>query len=155
MDGHPVVIYLGGPMTGRTLREAMEWRDHTTSILVSHGLRVLSPLRGKTSSLPMDEPMSSSQSRRASLRDEALLGRDRNDLMEAEIGLFNLLGADVASIGTVGEIILSHEFRKFSIVVMEKGSIHDHPFIRAAASVVVRTLEDGIECVLEWVGVAE
>jgi nucleoside 2-deoxyribosyltransferase len=155
MDGHQITVYLGGPMTGKTLREAMEWREHTTATLVTHGLRVLSPLRGKTSSLPMDEPLSASQSRRASLKDEALLGRDRNDLAEADIGLFNLLGAEVASIGTVGEIILAHEFRKFSIVIMEKGSIHDHPFIRAAASVVVRSLEDGIECVLEWVGVSE
>jgi len=142
-------------MTGKTLREAMEWREHTTSVLVSHGLCVLSPLRGKTSSLPMDATMSAVQSRRASLKDEALLGRDRNDLKESDIGLFNLLGADVASIGTVGEIILAHEFRKFSIVIMEKSSIHDHPFIRAAASVVVRTLEEGIECVLEWAGVSE
>ena len=156
MDGHhQITVYLGGPMTGKILAEAMEWRDRTTSVLVAHGFRVLSPLRGKTSSLPMAEPIQAAAHRRASLRDEALLGRDRNDVKEADIGLFNLLGAEVASIGTVGEIILAHEFRKFSIVIMEKSSIHDHPFIRAAASVVVRTLDEGIECVLEWAGVSE
>ena len=155
MDGRQLTVYLSGPMTGKTLEEASAWRDHATAVLASHGLRVLSPMRGKTMSLPKGEPLKPGASyKRASIRDEALFCRDRSDVKEADIVLCNLEGASAVSIGSVCEIIWANEFRRFLIVVLPKDGVHDHAFVRTAASVVVRSLDEALECVLEWAGVA-
>lgn len=148
-----LTVYLSGPMTGKTLDEAAEWRERATAVLAGKGLRVLSPLRGKTMTLPKDEPMRSGAYRRASLRDEALFNRDYNDVKNCNIVLCNLEDADIVSIGSVFELAWANEFRKFLVVVVPKDSVHDHAFIRTAASVVVRSLDEGLDCVLEWAGV--
>lgn len=155
MDGHQLTVYLSGPMTGKTLEEAAIWRDHATAVLAGKGMRVLSPLRGKTMTLPRNEPLRPGAYRRASIRDEALFCRDRNDVENCDVVLCNLQGADAVSIGSVFELAWANEFRKFLVVVVDKESAHDHAFIRTAATVIVRSLDEGLNCVLEWAGVQE
>jgi len=155
MDGYQMTVYLSGPMTGKTLDEAQEWREKATAVLAGKGMRVLSPLRGKTMTLPKDEPLRAGSYRRASIRDEALFCRDRNDVLTCDVVLCNLENADIVSIGSVSECIWAHEFRKFLVVILPKEGVHDHAFVRVAATVIVRSLDEGLNCVLEWAGVQE
>lgn len=143
-------IYLAGPIRGLTYDKAVDWRDHYAEAIRRMGHTPLSPMRGKEGlrgqgkikSAYEDIPMSSSK---------GIYGRDCFDTRECKVTVARLLEADEASIGTCMEIQRAHDYGRYVLVVMEKNSIHRHPFVTQAASLVVETDEQALE-VLEVLG---
>lgn len=143
--------YLAGPITGLTYGQATDWRVYASDVLTGQGIEVLSPMRGKDFILKRigaqevlgqtyeDSPLSTQR---------GIVARDIFDVNCADIVLFNLLGADQVSIGTMVEYGWASAHRKIVVTVMEKsGNVHDHAFIRELSPYRVETLDEALDIV--------
>jgi len=74
--------------------------------------------------------------------EQGIFGRDTFDVRHCDVILANLAGASKVSIGTVMEVQRGYDLDRFVVVVIEPGDLHDHPFVRRSASLVVTNLED-------------
>lgn len=137
-------IYLAGPIRGLSYHRATAWREEIRLALEDLGHRVADPMRGKEflseerviRDAYEDNPLSST---------EGIYGRDTFDITQCDVLLANLLHTDNrVSLGTVMEIQLGRDLGKYVLVILEKGNIHDHPFVRRAASLIVHDLEAAI-----------
>lgn len=141
-------VYAAGPITGLSFTGATDWRNDL-QLLLKDKVKVLSPLRAKDYlknetvigdsyeqekiDSPLTHVLSSSR---------GITTRDRNDVMNSDIILVNLLGATKVSIGTVMEIAWADMLRKPVVLVMEKtGNVHDHAMIRECIGFRVETLD--------------
>jgi nucleoside 2-deoxyribosyltransferase len=154
-------VYLAGPIAGLTYEEATySWREKVINQLggmyylgedndVAEAVNVqcYTPMRGKiflkgTGTVIgkqgyEDHPMSSMQ---------GIIGRDRNDVMNADLVFMNVHGAKAVSIGTTVELGWADAFRKPIVLILDKGGMHDHAFYKGLATYVCDSLEQGIEC---------
>jgi nucleoside 2-deoxyribosyltransferase len=142
-------IYLAGPIAGLTYEEAaLDWRERVYNELNNGDfVHCYSPMRGKiflkgTNTIigkqGCDEhPMYMMQ---------GIIGRDRNDVMNADLIFMNVLGAKAVSIGTTVELGWADAFRKPVVLIMEKGGAHDHAFYKGIATYVCSSVDQGIEC---------
>lgn len=76
---------------------------------------------------------------------KGLFGRDIFDVRQCDVLLANFEGASKLSIGTCMEIQRGFDLGKYVLTVLEPGSLHDHPFIHGASSLVVDSLETAID----------
>lgn len=137
-------VYLGGSIRGLSYIEANGWRKDAEVWLERHGFTTVNPLRGRAflegkgiiNGADEGTPLTSSK---------GIVGRDLFDLTQCDVMLANLAGATAAGIGTAMEIQRAHDLGKYVMVVMEPGSINDHPFIREAASLVVDNIEEALK----------
>lgn len=151
MSGH---VYLAGPITGLTLADGQEWREHAIKIFAGYGIEARSPLRGKgylksEGILGSDDyghihPLSS---------DKGIVTRDRNDTITAGLVFANLLGAQRVSAGTAIELGWADIARVPSIVIMEpSGNPHDAHMIRGVAGFVMNTLDAAYDLAMTILG---
>lgn len=150
MSGH---VYLAGPITGLTLEDGQQWREHAIKIFAGYGVEARSPLRGKgylksEGILGSDDyghihPLSS---------DKGIVTRDRNDTITAALVFANLLGAERVSAGTCIELGWADMARVPSIVVMEPGNLHDAHMVRGVAGFVMETLDAAYDLALTILG---
>lgn len=145
-----MIVYLAGPIRGKTFDEANDWRVDTAAKLAAMGHRSSSPMRGKDY-LRAYGPLNGGENTDGSYPQfplssgHGLFMRDTFDVRRADVVLANLEGATQLSIGTCMEIQRAYDFGVYTIAVIEPGSIHDHAFIQQAASLVVPTLEAALE----------
>jgi hypothetical protein len=149
-------IYCAGPMGHLTAEAASGWRDEATAFLEAlrdpiSGKRayyVLNPLRGRSFLTGMQE------SKEFPVVDvhgdgwgREVVRRDLYDVLRADVVLFNfeVEGVKSVSIGSMFELAWAREHTKFALVVMKDGNLHDHCFVRDAASFIVPTLSDALE----------
>lgn len=77
--------------------------------------------------------------------DQGITTRDRYDCIGADLVVFNLLGADRITIGTMIELGWADAARNPSILVMEKsGNVHEHPMVRQTTQFRTDNLDDAI-----------
>lgn len=153
-------VYLAGPITGLSFQGCTNWRDYAIKRLAEHGIRGLSPMRGK-------EYLSHLATISGHARDYADLGvlsapraiitRDRWDATRCDVVLAHLAGATQVSIGTVMEIAWADLKRIPLVVTMECGirgerlsgqpvdNPHDHCMIHEATGFRVATLEEALD----------
>lgn len=140
------LVYLAGPITGLDWKSAIEWRQYAIDNFPSNIIGV-SPLRGKeylASELALKDnyvechPISS---------EDGIMTRDFYDVTRSDALLVNFLGCTRVSIGTVMEIAWAHMLRKPVVVIMEETNIHQHSMLRKASSLIVPTLNSGIDLV--------
>ena len=141
-------VYLGGPITGLTLREAQAWREKAAGLLTGVGFEVLNPLRGTPVNArgkiggPADRELERPFSMRS---DKAIVCRDLFlDIATSDVVLFNFAEATTASIGSCVEVGFCLALRKFAVVVMSPGSVHDHAFIREVGPAFLE-IEDAVD----------
>ena len=145
-------VYLAGPITGLTFGEATDWRDYAVGVLAFHGITGLSPMRGKDFILKRigerqvlgqtyeDSPMSTQR---------GIVARDRFDVGRTDIVLFNFLGAERVSIGTMIEYGWASAQGKVIVTVMEQaGNVHDHAFVRELSPYRVATLDEALDIII-------
>lgn len=139
-------VYLAGPITGQTWDGAHNWRSVLGQELIDNGIEFLDPLRGKgflkdlvleddkfMDRYPREHPLTTGH---------AIMHRDMWDVSRCDIVFANFLEADRTSIGTVMEIAWARAFGKYTIMVMEKDTMHDHGMLTEAASIVIPDLEE-------------
>lgn len=127
-------VYLSGPISGCTYEKATDWRTLAAAMLEPMGFWVLDPMRGKSflSNQKKIEREVYEADHNPVLSDKALVNRDHADVVNADIVLVYLTGATTVSIGTMFELAWALHLRKIVVIVVEQGSVHDHPFVREA-----------------------
>lgn len=168
-------VYLAGPITGLTYNGATNWREQVALELADMGHIGVSPMRGKDylrevyqdkelskgtmtgygqhgGALPALSLTSEIELQKAYEQfpmsgEQGIFGRDTFDVRHCEVILANFEGADKVSIGTVMEVQRGYDLDRYVIVIMANNSVHDHPFVRRAASIVVPTLEDAMHVI--------
>ncbi len=147
------IVYLAGPISHMTYEEAQEWRESARVQLEgtyrdrAPMYKTLNPLRGKeylakVGTLEAVDVHGQGWG-------GTIVPRDHYDVSRCDILLLNLSEADKVSIGSMFELCWASTYRKFSIVVMEHGNIHEHEFVKSHASLVVPTLEEAYTFLLE------
>jgi nucleoside 2-deoxyribosyltransferase len=146
-------LYLAGPITGLNYHGAADWRQEVKTALWP-SIVAFSPMRGKEylKALPVigdarvqQNPAEDSYGLKNVMSSaQGITGRDRNDVMNADAVLMNLLGATRVSIGTMIEAGWADAFRKPVIVVREKDSIHGHGMLDAIATYTVADLDEAL-----------
>jgi nucleoside 2-deoxyribosyltransferase len=152
-----LMVYLAGPITGLSYKGCTGWRQQVKKELEESGhYKAYSPMRGKEflsrkrklKAHPQDNTPGGDRLGISS--DQAIYRRDKCDVERADIVIFNLAQAETVSIGTMFELAWAEKLGKICLVIMEdKGNCHDHAFVTQAASLVVPTLEDAMEYLLE------
>lgn len=145
-----LTVYLSGPITGKTFENAQGWREATVAELRPYGFRVLNPLRGKSflghqmqgKKIVVHDPQ-----KNPTLSDQALVNRDKLDVLNSDIVLVNFMEATERSIGTIFEIAWAEDHNKLVVVAMPQDNVHDHAFIRVPA-VIFETLEEAVRYII-------
>lgn len=138
------LVYLAGPMTGLKYEDCIVWRKQVCESFPIN-IKGISPvrdyedLRGKVlEKFGGGRPLNSSK---------AVYQRDSYDVRRCDAMLVNLLGSEIVSIGTCVEIGWATALQKPTVVVMDKGNIHDHPLISEAVGFICHSLEDGVHMI--------
>ena len=149
-------VYLSGPITGLTPKEASGWRDHAAERLVGEGdFVVRDPLRGTARKFPSRKKfVYRNYPDVPDMSGRAFVMRDYYDVMTSDAMLCNLLGAKIVTIGSVCEIAWAMSQRKVLVIVMEKSeNIHDHEFLKECG-LVFHDLDTAIDYLLSCGGEA-
>ncbi len=134
-------VYLAGAISGLSYEGAQDWRTQFAASLPSE-IQCYSPLRGKDY-LKMRGPLEGSYDEFPLSTDQGITARDRYDCMGADLVVFNLLGTERVSIGTMIELGWADAARNPAILVLEKqGNPHDHPMVRLTTQFRVDNLKD-------------
>ena len=140
-----MIVYLAGPITGKTYAGATDWR-HDFGLILPKIIK-LSPMRGKDYLKElvddvMPNAVNGSNPRQLMSTPRAVFSRDLFDIRRSDAIVANFLHSTERSIGTVFELGYARSLGKLIIVVMDEQNVHEHAFIREAASFVVPTLKD-------------
>jgi nucleoside 2-deoxyribosyltransferase len=142
-------VYLAGPIKGLTYGGATDWRTQVEEYFKPHGIEALSPMRGKEDLKNLFEVMPD-QYESVLSTSKAIVTRDHNDVFTSDVILVNLLYAETVSIGTVSELAWAHSYKKPTVVAMEEGGLHEHPFVTEFTGFRTHSLSEAIETVF-WV----
>jgi hypothetical protein len=160
-------VYLAGAITGLTYNACTDWREQVTRELAQLGHIGVSPMRGKdylrelygdgvlakhpitgfANAIATEEALQTAWEQFPMSGEQGIFGRDTFDVRHCEVLLAVLVGLDRVSIGTCMEIQRGYDLDRYVLVVMEPGSLHDHPFVRRAASIIVPTLEQAMQVI--------
>lgn len=124
-------VYLGGPMTGLTVKQAQQWRWDLMDLFVVEGIHVdwLNPV--DQVELDHDEVITTDY-------DGAMqeVDNDIEMIKQSDVVVFNL-SADphykACSVGSCVEIGIAHALGKPVHVVCDRGGKYDHPFVHRIA----------------------
>ena len=140
-------VYLAGPITYLDYAGAVNWREHAIRYLSP--IRGLSPMRAKEFLSDVKEFTMNGDAYKAVnvlSSNRGIMTRDHFDVMNCDVVIANLLGADRVSVGTVMEMAWCHTYRKPLIAVMEpEGNPHDHGMVNEAIGYRVDNLEEGLD----------
>lgn len=143
------LVYLAGPILSKDYEGAVNWRKEVIGELAKHGIKGLSPMRAKEFLQRSSGQLNSEHMATHPLTtDDGITARDRWDVERSGLVLFNLLGAERVSIGTMVEYGWADAFRKPKILTMEKaGNPHEHQMVRSLSDYRVESLKDSLEIV--------
>lgn len=143
-------VYLSGPIAGLTYKDArFGWREYVANMM-SHGIKVLSPMRHEGHLAEVRGPLEpAGQAGHFFSGEKIIVEKDMLDIKRSDIVLVNLLGATTrVSIGTVAEIGMATVLGKTIVLVMEDtGNIHDHPFVTIPAALRLNNLQDAVDAI--------
>lgn len=140
-------VYLSGPITGLTYKEArFGWRQQFADQLAP-GITVLSPMRHEGHLAEIKGKLAKEYPEHLFSHPKMIVSKDLLDIDMSDIVVANFLGAKKPSIGTVSEMGYAYAKGKTIITIMEKGSIHDHPFVTELSSAVVNNMDDALAIV--------
>ena len=135
-------VYLAGPISGLTFKDAEDWRQLFSSAVNSDKIECLSPLRGKEYLRDAGVLHSGTYDKSVLTSGKGITRRDYFDCTRSSVVVVNLLGALKPSIGTIMEIAWAYRDQIPSIVIMEPDNLHHHVMIEEASTYTVETLEE-------------
>lgn len=142
------VCYLCGPMTGLEYDTCNDWRVDAKCRLEEAGYVAISPLRGKEY-LRTGGPLVETHQQGPYSTNPAIKRRDKWDVQRCDIVLANLQGAKKASIGSCFEMAWGEQFGKFVLVALDDDhNPHNHAFVLECASLILPTLEECVQYLL-------
>lgn len=140
-------IYLCGPITGLTIKEASEYRDKIKEMFAETGILTLDPMRGKYH-IESDEPICAVGYVSGSHDDKAIVKRDKHDVMNCALMLADFTNSKQISIGSMVEFGWADAMGIPIVTVLPKGNLHDHCFVRQLSTYVVEDIEEAVQLAL-------
>jgi len=130
---HKPLVYLAGPIANTEAGVSLDWRGAAWMALTARNIECLSPMRAKETLArqKIGDDFHAYEDRGIFFTSRAIMTRDFNDVKRCDAILVNLLGAEVASLGTVMELGWAYALQKPVVVAIEPiGNLHDrHPMI--------------------------
>jgi hypothetical protein len=142
-------IFLAGPLTGVSYKDALEWRKYVESKLPAD-IVAFSALRGKIC-LAKERVLKSAYPEHLLTTPQGTITRDRYDVSRCDALFVNFLDTDRVSIGTIMEMAWADSRRIPIILALENGNIHDHAFVRQVAAFITRDLDEAIQTAVDVV----
>jgi hypothetical protein len=138
-------VYLCGPITGTSLSEATRWRQIVAAAL-SGQAEIIDPTRD-TLDLTRRSGIAATRALTAErlLHGKRTVARDRFDVRRCDLVLACFLGAEHASIGSIGEIFWADVMGKPVIIVREEDNPHNHDMLNDIAGWIFDNLHQAIE----------
>lgn len=141
-------VYLAGPIEGKTVVEAVGWREICSTYFERHGVMGISPLRGMDF-LSGEEYVRAPYAQHPMATSKALTTRDRNDVRTADVLLVNLLGMGTRiSTGTMIELGWADAYRVPVVLVRLVNCISKHPMVDEIVGFETDNLEHALNIVL-------
>lgn len=143
-------VYLAGPITGGSYDGVTEWRDEAKYLFDDYSwymandrnfIKCYSPMRHKDYLLN-ETSIADEYSESILSSQRGITARDRNDVMNCDLLLVNLQGAERVSIGTVIEIAWADILRKPIVAILDER--HDHAMIREMIQFRAKNLEEAV-----------
>jgi nucleoside 2-deoxyribosyltransferase len=142
-------IYLAGPITGQTGEEVVSRYEEKISILTDFGYVVYQPMLGKMS-LRTEAEFKSGGYEHPIANDHAIFERDHWMVSISDVILVDLSNSGArTSIGTMMEMAWASHLGKHVVLVMPKENVHDHAFVRQAATIRFGDIEDAYDYLKE------
>jgi hypothetical protein len=136
-------IYLAHPISSMSTDEVFTYYDNMTNILKPI-YEVLSPMLGKDS-LRCEKEFRAEGYGDPMISNHALFERDTWMVKQCDIILCDFTDARVSSIGCAMELAIGSWLYKHTVIVMPKGNINDHAFIREAGDIIFDNIDSAIE----------
>lgn len=146
-------IYLSGPITGKTYQDArFGWRSSFAKKMLQKMRNagsyqdhvLLSPMRHEGHLAEVKGPLDKEYPDNLFSHPKMIVAKDFLDINTSDIVLVYLLDATKVSIGTMVELGYAKARGKTIVTVMQKGNLHEHPFVTEVSDAVVETLEDAV-----------
>jgi nucleoside 2-deoxyribosyltransferase len=141
-------VYLAGPITAKTIKEANDWRDDVVRKLEQSGIRGISPLRCEP---PRGDRYSLSDADPRFGTARAIGSKNVMDVQMCDMTLAYLpkfLNEPWPSLGTISELSWAHIIGKPTILVSDDERITHHPVIDANSGWIVPTLDDAVAVIV-------
>jgi hypothetical protein len=142
-------IFLAGPLRGMSFKDVADWRQYVGSKLPDDVI-AFSALRGKPY-LVNANILEAEYPEHLLSTPQGTITRDRYDVFRCDALFVNFLNSTTVSIGTIMEMAWADSQRTPVILVMEKGNIHDHPFVRQLAAYITADLDEAIQTAINVV----
>lgn len=113
------LIYLAGPIDGLSYERCTNWRRYVIKELAKDGIIGLSPMRAKEFLKDYPKIFDSTHDH-VLTTDAGITTRDMWDVRRSDAILFNLVGAEKISIGTMIEYGWASAYNKPIITIIEK-----------------------------------
>ena len=134
-------VYLSGPITGETYHDARYgWRAAFAALLPAD-IKVLSPMRHEGHLAEIKGPLQHAYPTHLFSHGKMIVAKDLLDIDVCDIMLVCVKGAKTISRGTLVEIGYARAKGKTIVTIMEKGNVHDYPFVTELSCAVVEDLE--------------
>ena len=149
MSTSKLSIYLAGPITGQTGEGVVSRYEEKIAILSDFGYVVYHPMLGKMS-LRTEAEFKSGGYDHPIANDHAIFERDHWMVSLVDVVLADLsTSGGRISIGTMMELAWASHLGKHVVLVMPHGNIHDHAFVRQAATIRFGDLEEAYDYLKE------
>jgi hypothetical protein len=140
-------LFLAGPLTGISYGDALDWRKYVESKLPADVI-AFSAIRGKRH-VANERVLKDSYPEHLLSTPQGTITRDRYDASRCDALFVNFLNADRVSIGTIMEMAWADAWRIPIILVMEKGNVHDHAFVRQVSAFIAGDLDEAIQTAVD------
>jgi len=138
-------VYLCGPITGLSRRQATGWRRHVAELLAGEA-EIIDPTRDLPDLIRRSEmPATLAAKAERLLHGKRTVARDWFDIQRADLVFACFVGAKSVSIGAVGEIFWADALGKPVVIVREEDNVHNHDMLNEIAGWVFNNLGDAIE----------
>lgn len=136
-------VYLAGPISGLTYKDAIGWRSWAAERLREHRFVALDPMRGKEW---IGEKYGGDPLPPTFDDDRAAFSRDLRDIDTSDAVLIHFALANRASIGTIAEMGYAHA-RGLPIyaVLNPRDDVHHHLFVHGMTTSIQERLEDAVD----------
>ena len=138
-------VYLAGPITGATTKEANDWRNEFRAKLQAYGISGISPLRceppgigGKYEGIYDDPKFGTAK---------AISSKNMMDLQTCDITLCYFPPGAPLSVGTLAELFIGWAWRRPVIVVSHDPKLVNHPLVQMAAGWILPDLDEAFELI--------
>ncbi len=146
-------VYCAHPISGLGWDEVVTYYDDIKLTLESMEFDVFHPMTGKSEiRAEVGEKFHAINFKSVLASNHAIFERDQWMVRNCDILYLDLTGATYASIGCMMELAWASLLGKYTIVVMEKGNVHEHAFTVEAADVIFKDTSTALAYLEKFVG---